>query len=319
MRSDLAVLRIGTRGSALALWQANPVADRVRALAAAPDLELVMIETTGDKNLSSPLSTIEGKAFFTKEIEDALLDGRIDLAVHSCKDLATEMPHGLKIGAVLEREDPRDVLVTADGTATGLEDLPSGARLGTSSLRRRALVARRRPDIDLVDLRGNVPTRIRKLDEGAFDAIVLAAAGVKRLGLEDRISGYLDSDEILPAVAQGAVAIQIRSEDVATERWIRPLEHTATRAAVTAERALLRELEGGCQVPVGALAQIDDQILTLKAIVCSLDGDRSVEGCSKERASEAEATGKNLARELLDLGAEEILAEIGQPGNGGGR
>jgi hydroxymethylbilane synthase len=319
MCSDRAVLRIGTRGSALALWQANHVADRVRALAGAPDHEFVRIETTGDKILTSPLSTLEGKAFFTKEIEDALLDGRIDLAVHSCKDLATEMPHGLKIGAVLEREDPRDVLVTAGGAATKLEDLPSGARLGTSSLRRRALIAKRRPDIDLVDLRGNVPTRIRKLDEGAFDAIVLAAAGVKRLGLEDRISAYLDSDEILPAVAQGAVAIQIRANDDVTERWVRPLEHAATRAAVTAERALLRELEGGCQVPVGALARIDDEILSLAAIVCSLDGARSVEGRSKERASEAEATGTGLARELLELGAEEILAEIRQLGNGGDR
>jgi len=315
MTSDRPILRLGTRGSALALWQANHVADRIRSLAGAPDVELVKIETEGDRILDGPLSAVAGKAFFTKELETALLDGRVDLAVHSFKDLATEMPAGLSVGAVLEREDPRDVLLAAGGG--GLASLPSGARVGTSSLRRRALVARRRPDVELADLRGNVPTRIRKLDAGDYDAIVLAAAGVKRLALEDRISAYLAPGELLPAAAQGALAVQVREGDDDTAGWVRRLDHPPTRAATTAERAFLRELEGGCQVPVGALATIGEDGLSLAGVVCSLDGRRSVEDRRRGEPDAAESLGRELAAALLARGAEDILAEVrGEAGRG---
>ncbi len=308
MRCENPTLRIGTRGSALALWQANHVAERIEALPNAPAIELVRIKTEGDRVLDSPLSAVEGKAFFSKEIEEALLEERVDLAVHSFKDLATVMPVGLAIGAVLEREDPRDVLLSASGG--DLESLPPGARVGTSSLRRKALIARQCPDLALVDLRGNVPTRIQKLDDGDYDAIVLAAAGVKRLGMGDRISAYLSPVDVLPAVAQGAVAVQIREEDEGTARWVGSLDDPPTRAAAAAERALLRELEGGCQIPVGALATTEGGELSLAAVVCSLDGGESVEGHRRGSIGDAEAIGRQLAGELLERGADRILSEI---------
>jgi hydroxymethylbilane synthase len=245
-------LRIGTRESRLARWQAEHVASAIRALAGAPEPELVLIRTEGDRIQDVPLSQVQGKAFFTKEIEEALLRDRVDVAVHSLKDLATQMPGGLVLGAVMERDDPRDALLLRGG----LDQLPAGATVGTSSLRRRAFLARWRPDLELAELRGNVPTRIRKLDEGRYDAIVLAAAGVKRLGLEARISDYLPFEFFLPAVSQGAIGVQIRADDVETAKWVGHLDHPATRWATAAERALLRTLEGGCQVPVGALAQV---------------------------------------------------------------
>jgi len=302
-------LRIGTRGSDLALWQARHVAARLAALPGAPPTELVLIKTEGDRVTDVPLAQVAGKAFFTKEIEDALLAGTVDLAVHSQKDLATEMPAGLAIGAVLEREDPRDALL-ARGAVASLDELPAGARVGTSSLRRRALVARWRPDLELVDLRGNVPTRIEKLDQGRFDAIVLAAAGVRRLGLADRISCYLPVERMPPAVAQGAVAVQLRADDARTGEWVARLDHPATRAATTAERALLAELEGGCQIPVGALARVDGDRLSVAGTVCSLDGRRSVEDRVEGAAADAAALGAELARRLLAAGAGEILAAI---------
>ena len=300
-------LRIGTRGSVLALWQANYVAEQIRRLPGAPPVELVRIRTEGDRITDKPLSEVLGKAFFTKEIEQALLDGTVDLAVHSLKDLATEMPPGLSLGAVLKREDPRDVLIARSGQS--LDGLPTGASIGTSSLRRRALIGRWHPELKLVDLRGNVPTRIEKLEAGDFDAIVLAAAGVKRLGLETRISAYLPTEHVLPAVAQGAIAIQFREGDQATLDWIRPLDDPASHRAVIAERALLRRLEGGCQIPVGALATIRGDQLRLSAIVCSLDGRRSVEGVRVGALDRGDDLGRSLAEELLELGAAEILAE----------
>ena len=308
MTASSGAIRIGTRRSDLARWQANHVSDRIGALAGAPPVEIVYIKTQGDLVTDVPLYAVEGKSFFTKEIEQALLDRQVDVAVHSLKDVATEVPNGLDIGAVLEREDPRDVLLSNSGG--GLEDLPPGARVGTSSLRRRALVARWRPDLELVDLRGNVPTRIRKLTDREYDAIVLAAAGVKRLGLEGNITTYLPLDRVLPAVAQGAIAVQTRQDDEDVLGWIRQLDDADTRRATTSERSLLSRLEGGCQVPVGALARVEDGELTLRAIIASLDGSQAVEGARSGPVQQSESIGRVLADELLTEGGEEILDEI---------
>jgi len=309
--SDARPLRIGTRGSALALWQARHVADRLTALPGAPPTELVILKTAGDRITDVPLSLLAGKAFFTKEIEEALLAGEVDLAVHSQKDLATELPEGLTIGAVLEREDPRDAWLTARGAGgEALAGLPSGARVGTSSLRRRALLARWRPDLEIAELRGNVPTRVDRLLAGEFDAIVLAAAGLRRLGLAQCITELLPVDRWLPAVAQGAVAVQVRAADERTANWIQRLEHAATRAATRAERAFLRRLEGGCQIPVGALATVVDGGLRLAGSVCSLDGQRCVEGEQRGTPADCETVGTRLAEQLIAGGAGEILAAI---------
>ncbi|MFH1763346.1 MAG: hydroxymethylbilane synthase, partial [Gemmatimonadota bacterium] len=304
MNSASRRIRIGTRGSALARWQAEHVATALRALPSAPDPELILIKTEGDRIQDVPLWKVQGKAFFTKEIEEALLQGQVDVAVHSLKDLATEMPSALTLGAVLEREDPRDALLFSpslryEEQLQTPDDLPRGARVGTSSLRRRALLARWRPDLVLAELRGNVPTRIRKLDEGGYDAIVLAAAGVKRLGLAHRVSAYLPFDFFLPAVSQGAIGVQIRADDLDVAGWVGPLEHAPTRAATTAERALLRRLEGGCQVPVGAFAELDGAGLRLRGVVCSLDGKRWVEGEVTGPPDDAERLGIGLAEELI--------------------
>jgi hydroxymethylbilane synthase len=301
-------IRIGTRSSELARWQANHVAGRLRSLPAGPTVELEYIQTEGDKILDVALSRLPGKAFFTKELEQAILDGRVDLAVHSMKDVETEVPEGLVLGAVLEREDPRDVLIARDGLR--LETLPQGAVVGTSSLRRSAFLSRWRPDLRIKDLRGNVPTRLDKLDSGAYDAIVLAAAGVKRLGREDRITDYFTPDILLPAVSQGAITVQLRSRDERVGDLVRTLEHPATRAATTAERALLRTVEGGCQIPVGSHATVDDGTLTLEAVICSLDGRDSVAGETRGPVEEAGALGEALARDLLGRGGESILAAI---------
>ena len=301
-------LRIGTRRSDLARWQANHVVAGIGGLAGAPSAEVLYIKTEGDRITDVPLHMMPGKSFFTKEIEQALLDEQVDVAVHSLKDLATELPRGLVIGAVMEREDPRDVLLSHGGIS--LEDLTPGARIGTSSLRRRALLRRWRPDLELVDLRGNVPTRIRKLSEGRFDAIVLAAAGVKRLGFESRITAYLPPERVLPAVAQGAMALQVRADDEYVLSWVRQLDDPDTRQATAAERALLGRLEGGCQVPVGALATVTNGVLTLRAVVSSLDGTRSIEGTREGPSDHAEQIGASLAEELLGRGAEAILDEI---------
>ena len=314
----LCPLRIGTRGSELALWQARHVAERLASLPGAPPTELIEIRTEGDRITDVPLTQVSGKDFFTREIEQALLGGEADLAVHSLKDLATVMPEGLALAAVLPREDARDVLI--GGTPGGLEALPTGARVGTSSLRRRAMIARWRHDLELLDLRGNVPTRIRRVEEGRFDAIVLAAAGVKRLGLLDRVSAFLPMERVLPAPGQGAIAVQVRAGDLDTQRWVDRLDDAATRFAVVAERALLRRLEGGCQVPVGAFAALHDGRVTLQGVVCSLDGRHAVEGRMEGAASDAEALGVALAEDLLRRGADDILAGVrGSTGTSRGR
>lgn len=315
MTSARGLIRIGTRGSALARWQAEHVASALRGLPDPPRTELVLIRTEGDRIQDVPLSKLQGKAFFTKEIEQALGDHRVDVAVHSLKDLATTDPPGLVLGAVLEREDPRDVLLyspaISSGGSPGLgEGLPEKARVGTSSLRRRALLRRWRPDLEVRDLRGNVPTRIRKLDEGEYDAIVLAYAGVRRLGLDSRISSFLPLDTFLPAVSQGAVAVQVRSGDTELSRWIGALDHRETRLATGAERAFLRRLEGGCQIPVGAHGEIRGDVLVLRGVVSSLDGLRGIEGEAVGPLNDPDRLGTDLAEDLLARGAEEILEEI---------
>ena len=304
----MSALRIGTRGSALALWQANEVARQLRALPGIPGVEIITIKTQGDLNQAVPLWATDGKGFFTAELDRALLDKDVDLVVHSLKDLTTIMPQGIALSAVLEREDPRDVLVTRTGG--GLRELPQGASLGTSSLRRRAFLARLRPDLKHLELRGNVPTRLRKLDEGGYDAIILASAGLKRLDLADRISQPLEFDDCPSAVSQGAVAVTIREGDDAVARWTAPLDHQATRIAVTAERALLRRLEGGCQVPVGGLASVDGGRVVLRAAACSIDGLDFMHTEESGAPGDAAAIGTRAADVLLGKGAAHILAGV---------
>jgi hydroxymethylbilane synthase len=293
----MTALRIGTRGSALALWQANHVASLLRDVAGAPTTEIVPIATTGDIVRDVPLSQVEGRSFFTKELDEALLDGRIDLAVHSLKDVATVLPAGLVLAAVPEREDPRDALVTRS-VATGLASLPSQARVATSSVRRRAFVRHARADLELADLRGNVPTRVRYLEEGRFDAIIVAAAGLNRLGLAARIDAYLDPAEFPPAAAQGALGICSREDDPRLLETLAGLDHPHSRAAVFAERAFLRQLEAGCQVPAGVLAGVRGGRLHLLAAKCEPDGTGWASGSLDAALADGEAAGRQLAMDL---------------------
>jgi hydroxymethylbilane synthase len=304
-------LRIGTRASALALWQANRVADLIRAQPGAPAVELVHIRTEGDVRTDIPLWAAGGRAFFTREIDRAQLAGDVDIAVHSLKDLSTLIAEGLELAAVLEREDPRDALVSRHGAT--LENLPHGARVGTSSLRRRAFLLRTRPDLALQELRGNVPTRIERLEQGKYDAIVLATAGLKRLNLEAHIAAHIAPSIMPPAVSQGAIGICARTGDEPAQRWLRSLDHAATRVAVTAERALLRRIEGGCQVPLGALATLAGGRLRLYASVCTLDGSVSLESEEHAPMADAMALGIRVAEQLLARGAGEIIAQQRTP------
>jgi hydroxymethylbilane synthase len=296
------MLVIGSRGSQLALWQARWAEARLRAHGI--DSRIEIIKTTGDKITDVPLAKVGTKGLFTKEIEEALLDGRIDLAVHSLKDLPTELPAGLEIAAVPDREDPRDALV-----GMRLADLPERARVGTSSLRRSAQLLAIRPDLAVESIRGNVDTRLRKLAEGDFDAIVLAAAGLNRLGWADRIAEILPPDVMCPAVGQGALAIETRSSGAPGACAI--LDHEATRTAVTAERAVLAWLGGGCQIPMGAHARIDGRKLALIAVVVSPDGTRIIREASDGDAADAERIGRSVGAALLDHGARSILEPAG--------
>ncbi|MGH9683889.1 MAG: hydroxymethylbilane synthase [Candidatus Acidiferrales bacterium] len=309
----MTALRIGTRGSALALWQANYVRERIARIHGTV-AELVRIRTTGDHFRSASVAQLTAqsgsKGVFIKEIEDALLEGTIDLAVHSMKDVPTEIPAGLAFPAIAKREDARDCLMSRGGRK--LADLPSGARIGTSSLRRHAQLRHHRPDVIVCDLRGNVDTRMKKLDAGEFDAIVLAAAGVMRLGATDRIAEILPVSTMLPAVGQGALGIETRADDRATTELMRALDDTDTRSTVTAERALLRELEGGCQVPLGAFATLANGELHLVAGVFSSDGSDYVCREATGTASDPEALGKNLACVLIEAGAGQILRLAGR-------
>lgn len=298
-------LRIGTRGSQLALWQANWVKDQIRRLAPHFDVQLDIIKTKGDKILDVPLSRFGGKGLFVKEIEEALLDGRVDLAVHSMKDMPSDLPTGLIIAAIPPRENPFDILA-APRIAT-IDQLPQGARVGTSSLRRSAQLLHRRPDLTIVPLRGNLDTRLKKLENGDLDAIILAAAGLVRLGLADRIRAYLSPEEMLPAVGQGALCIETRAADPRLTPLMAALDHADTRTTVTVERAFLARLEGGCQVPIAAHAQIIDGEVKLTGLVAEPNGSHVIRMEKNGPRSAAAAIGRALAEELLQRGADAIL------------
>ena len=265
--------------------------------------------TKGDRILDAPLAKIGGKGLFTKELEQAMLAGEIDLAVHSLKDMPTELPEGLMLAAVTERFDPGDAVVSPRYQT--LANLPQGAKVGTSSLRRRAQLLAKRPDLEIVSLRGNVNTRLKKLEEENFDAIILAVAGLKRLGFHDRITEVLPREICLPAVGQGALAIEARADDEATLSLIAFLDDAATRAAARAERAFLARVEGGCQVPVGVYAEAADEALEMEAVIASIDGERLYRKKKAGSALDAPAIGRALAEELLAMGGKEILQELG--------
>lgn len=300
---------IGTRGSKLALWQANFIADCLRTQYKGLAVELKHITTKGDKILDVPLAKIGGKGLFTKELEEAMLSGEIDIAVHSLKDMPTLLPEGLILAAVTERADPGDALVSRNYGS--FDALPQGARLGTSSLRRRAQMLACRPDLQVFDLRGNVDTRLRKLDEGTFDAVILAAAGLKRLGFSDRIRQILPTDICLPAVGQGALAIEAREKDAAVLEILAFLDHADTRAATAAERAFLRTVEGGCQVPVGVYAVVEANEVHLEALIADLEGKKVLRSRLSGAMDAAETLGESLALRLLEQGGREILESAG--------
>jgi hydroxymethylbilane synthase len=296
---------IGTRGSALALWQAHWVRGRLEALFPGLAVTLEVVKTQGDRILDVPLAQVGGKGLFVKEIEEALLAGRVDLAVHSMKDVPAVLPAGLAVGAVPEREEPGDVLIARGGAR--LAELAAGSVVGTSSLRRAAQLRHGRPDLVIAPLRGNVDTRLRKLDRGELDAIVLAAAGVKRLGLLDRASEVLDHDRMLPAVGQGALCVEIRAADPRIGPLVAALDDAASRLAVTAERAFLRRLEGGCQVPIAGHARIAGGDLTLTGLVADPDGRALLRDCRRGPAAAAAQIGVALAETLLARGAGGML------------
>lgn len=302
-------LVIGTRGSALALWQAEYVQAALMKRFRSLNVELKIIKTKGDKILDQALSKIGDKGLFTREIENALLDGRVDVAVHSLKDLPTETPEGLTITAITRREKVNDVLISKQWKS--LADLPEGAVIATGSLRRTAQLKHLRPDLEIVDIRGNLNTRMKKFDKSKWDGMMLAYAGVKRLGWDDRIAQVIPTDLILPAVGQGALGIEIREGDKETARYTAALHHEVTAAAAWAERALLHELEGGCQVPIGAFARMEKGRLLLDAMVASVDGTLRLDTRgSDSRLSHAAALGRRVAGKLLANGAREILDEI---------
>ena len=302
-------LIIGTRQSKLALWQANYIAGELSRHYPDCAVELVKIVTSGDRILDVPLAKIGGKGLFTKEIEQAMLDKKIDLAVHSMKDMPTELPEGLTLAAITERAHAGDAFVS--NKYASLAALPVGAVVGTSSLRRRAQLLRVRPDLTIVDLRGNLDTRLAKLDRGEVDAIVLAVAGLVRLGWSERVTEILSPEACLPAVGQGALAIEAREDDAETLTMLSVLNDEKTRMAVTAERAFLGVMGGGCQVPVGVHAvMVDDETVKLKAIIASLDGKTTVEGCEEGPAAQAAVIGEKLADRLLLEGGAVILQDI---------
>jgi hydroxymethylbilane synthase len=302
-------LRIGTRGSKLALWQANHLRDALREKCGV-ESEIVVIKTSGDVHATAPIEQLGIKGVFTAELEHALYDGRADVAIHSMKDVPTDFSDGCRIAVVFEREDPREVLISRRGES--LQALPARARVGTSSLRRAAQLRRARPDLEILEIRGNVDTRIRKLDEGEYDAIVLAKAGVTRLGLTERITQVIEPEIVLPAVGQGALAVEyIEPTDHLYMNYFRKLEHDETVRAITAERAVMSTLHGGCRLPLGAYARFDGDTLLIDACVFSVDGTQAIASHGSavcEGTIDARRLGERVANEMLANGADRVLA-----------
>lgn len=298
------ILRIGTRGSLLAKWQAEFIRKQLFA-ATGVEAEIVIIKTSGDKMQQAPLTQIGGKGIFIKELEEALLEEAIDIAVHSVKDVPTDIPSRLAFPVVCKRDDVRDCLV-----GLSLSNLKYGARVGTSSLRRQAQLRHLRPDLDLRELRGNVDTRLRKVESGEYEAIMVSKAGLDRLGLSKRISEVLSPEVCMPAVGQGAIAVECRLRDTEAADLLAPLDHAETRAAIIAERALLAALQGGCQVPLGAWARMERGELQMDACVCSVDGAQYVKQSTSAPPDQAAQLGEHLARLLIESGAQAILEEV---------
>ncbi|MDX1810411.1 MAG: hydroxymethylbilane synthase [Gammaproteobacteria bacterium] len=302
------VIRIATRRSPLALWQAEFVKAELEKHHPGLQVELVKMVTQGDKILDTPLAKVGGKGLFVKELEVGMLEGTADIAVHSMKDVPVEFPEGLHLAVICEREDPRDAFVS--NTYKHFDDLPQGARVGTSSLRRECQLRERRPDLEIVSLRGNVNTRLKKLDDGEYDAIILAAAGLKRLGFQDRIKHEIDTNHSLPAIGQGAVGIECRTNDERVNALIAPLNHEETAIRVRAERSMNNRLEGGCQVPIGGYAELDYGVIVMHGLVGRPDGKEVVRGNISGKPEDAEELGRILADDLLSRGAKEILDEV---------
>ena len=302
------IIRIATRKSPLAMWQAEHVAAELKKAHPGLEVELLGMSTQGDKILDTPLAKIGGKGLFVKELEVAMIEGRADIAVHSMKDVPVMLPESLHLATIMEREDPRDAFVS--NTYLSLDELPEGARVGTSSLRRQCQLVQSRPDLQILPLRGNVNTRLRKLDEGDYEAIILAAAGLKRLGFSKRITAEIGSELSLPAIGQGAVGIECRIDDPRVNDLLAPLHHEETAYCVRAERALNYGLEGGCQVPIGGFALLENNELWLRGLVGRVDGSEIIRGEAKGAPDEAEALGAGLAEQLLSWGADVILKEL---------
>ncbi len=307
IRPTIKYVALGTRGSELAMCQARSVAWLLQKSHVELSVKIRKISTAGDKVQDAPLARIGGVGLFVKEIENALLSEDIDLAVHSCKDLPTDIPEELIVAAYGTREDPRDVFI---GAATGLDDIPRGGRIGTSSLRRRSQLLSLRPDLELVDIRGNVDTRIRKIKEMGLDGTILAAAGIKRLERQEEVAFYFSIDEMIPAVGQGVIAIEIRDNDPAVRNLVSVHNHDDAAVAVRAERALMKRLEGGCQVPIGAHATVQAKGLRLRAYLGSVDGVNSIRDAIDGSREQAEDMGVELAERMLAAGGDEILKEV---------
>jgi hydroxymethylbilane synthase len=304
------IVRIATRKSPLAMWQAEHVSSKLRQAHPGLQVELVGMSTQGDKILDTPLAKIGGKGLFVKELEQGMLEGIADIAVHSMKDVPVELPEGLHLAVIMEREDPRDAFVS--NTYASLDQLPEGAVVGTSSLRRQCQLADRRPDLKIAPLRGNVNTRLRKLDEGEFDAIILAAAGLIRLGFEKRIQTLIDPEQSLPAIGQGAIGIECRADDPWINDLLKPLHDPDTAICVTAERAMNHRLMGGCQVPIAGYAVLNSGKLFMRGLVGEPDGSKIMRAELTDAAAAAESLGIALAEDLLGQGADRVLARLYQ-------
>jgi hydroxymethylbilane synthase len=308
MQTKRSELRIATRSSPLALWQAEEVARRLKPIY--PDLKvsLVQMKTRGDKLLDAPLAKVGGKGLFVKELEVGILEGRADIAVHSMKDVPVDFPDGLELVLIMQREDPRDAFVSNQYESLG--SMPAGTLVGTSSLRRQTQIRERYPHLKIDWLRGNVNTRLRKLDDGEYDAIILACAGLIRLGFEHRITRSLEPEECLPAIGQGAVGIEARSDDIAVKELLAPLGHAETSLRIAAERALNETLNGGCQVPIAGYAVLDDGQIFLRGLVGEPDGSRILRAEASGKAEDAVSIGRQLAEDLLSQGADQILSQL---------